>query len=407
MKPNLAKGLWERLSPGAKRGTVLVGAVLALFAVLVPFSAPPPANERGRATPQSIDNILTSADTRELGLSGVSRDVDRLRQDLATAKRTITELQSGDGNAAPSGPDSEARREIATLRAELEQLRQQVSTPRPASTPSIARAETYTPGRTGTPVDRIDPNQPPQVSAKPIIRTLTGTSTAKPSVVATTAPTTEPGVYVPSGAMLSGVLLTGLDAPTGRVGQSNPIPVLVRLKDLAILPNRFRADVRECFVLMDGIGDIASERAMLRAQTISCVRVDGGVIDTRLEAYAVGEDGSAGLRGLVQSKQSQAIMRATIAAFADGVARAFSPGVSVYGGVGDFSAENSLRSGGAAGVSGALDRVSKYYLDLATTMLPVVTVHPGRPVTLIVVRGTRLELQDGSNARLTAVASTR
>ncbi|MCK7499556.1 MAG: hypothetical protein MZW92_61025 [Comamonadaceae bacterium] len=39
-----------------------------------------------------------------------------------------------------------------------------------------------------------------------------------------------------------GILLGGLDAPTGGQSQSNPHPVLIRLEDNAVLPNRYRAE---------------------------------------------------------------------------------------------------------------------------------------------------------------------
>jgi len=45
------------------------------------------------------------------------------------------------------------------------------------------------------------------------------------------------------------------------------MPALIRVKHQAILPNRVRADVRECFLLVSGFGDLASERAQLRGGT--------------------------------------------------------------------------------------------------------------------------------------------
>ena len=42
-----------------------------------------------------------------------------------------------------------------------------------------------------------------------------------------------------------GVLLGGLDAPTGGQSQTNPHPILIRLSDNSLLPNRFRAENRE------------------------------------------------------------------------------------------------------------------------------------------------------------------
>jgi conjugal transfer pilus assembly protein TraB len=83
-------------------------------------------------------------------------------------------------------------------------------------------------------------------------------------------------LFVPAGAILSGVLLNGLDAPTGQGARNDPTPALLRIKRDAILPKRFRADVRECFVIVGGFGDLGSERALLRSETLTCVRTDGG-----------------------------------------------------------------------------------------------------------------------------------
>ena len=71
-------------------------------------------------------------------------------------------------------------------------------------------------------------------------------------------------VFIPAGSILTGVLLNGLDAPTGKKAKKEPMPVLFRIKKEAILPNRFHADVRECFLLAAGFGDLSAERAYFR-----------------------------------------------------------------------------------------------------------------------------------------------
>ena len=90
-----------------------------------------------------------------------------------------------------------------------------------------------------------------------------------------------------------GTLLGGLDAPTGGQSQSNPHPVLIRLSDNAFLPNRFRAEYRECFVVAAGYGDISSERAYLRTESLSCVRTDGATLEVKIQGSIYGEDGKA------------------------------------------------------------------------------------------------------------------
>ena len=107
--------------------------------------------------------------------------------------------------------------------------------------------------------------------------------------------------YIPGGSMFPGVLLNGMDAPTSSVSQKNPTPVLIRVKKEAVLPNFASIDVRECFVMGAGFGQLASERALIRTESIACVRHDGKVFDTKLEAYVVGTDGKVGIPGRLVS----------------------------------------------------------------------------------------------------------
>jgi hypothetical protein len=53
----------------------------------------------------------------------------------------------------------------------------------------------------------------------------------------------------------------------------------------AILPSRLRADARECFLIVLGYGNMSCERTYLRGETLSCVRDDGSVIESRLDFY--------------------------------------------------------------------------------------------------------------------------
>ena len=102
-----------------------------------------------------------------------------------------------------------------------------------------------------------------------------------------------------------GTLLGGLDAPTGGQSQSNPHPVLIRLSDNSVLPNRFRGEYRDCFVVAAGYGDISAERAYLRTESLSCVRADGAALEVRIQGSVYGEDGKVGMRGRLVTKQGQ------------------------------------------------------------------------------------------------------
>ena len=136
--------------------------------------------------------------------------------------------------------------------------------------------------------------------------------------------------YMPSGTFTRAVLLGGLDAPTGGQAQRNPQPVLLRLTDNAMLPNHFRARIRECFVVGAGYGDVSSERAYIRTESLSCVMKDGAAIDIAVKGYIAGEDGKAGMRGRLVSKQGTILANALIAGIASGIGHAFQQGATTY-----------------------------------------------------------------------------
>lgn len=209
-----------------------------------------------------------------------------------------------------------------------------------------------------------------------------------------------PDPYIPAGAILTGTILTGGDFPTGKGAMNEPVPLLVRLQKEAILPNRYTSDLRECFFLMGGHGNLSSERAALRGETLSCIKTDGSVIETKLNAVAIGEDGKEGVKGRLVSKQGQLIARSLLAGFASGASEAFdySP-VSVlntgtYGSgsapyISNYSSE-ALRGGFAKGASQALDRIADFYMNLADQIFPVVEINAGRQIDIVVTAGASL-----------------
>ena len=209
--------------------------------------------------------------------------------------------------------------------------------------------------------------------------------------------------YLPVG-FIRGELLGGIDAPTGGQAQSNPLPVLIRLKDNAILPNHFRAGVRECFVIGSGFGDISSERAYLRTSNLTCIRQDRSVIEVRIEGNVYGEDGKLGMRGRLVSKQGQLLANALRAGIVGGIGQGFSQGGSTYTDsalgrlvTGPEGTGEQVRRGIGAGVGRALDNLANYYIRLAEQTFPVIEVDGKREVDVVLTRGVRLPapLPDG------------
>ena len=149
--------------------------------------------------------------------------------------------------------------------------------------------------------------------------TPAGDASTSPATSPRAARTTE--TYLPSTAFMRAVLLSGLDAPTGGQAQNNPHPVLLRVLDHAQLPNSFRSDVRDCFILGSGYGDLSSERAYVRTESLACVREGGDALDIPLKGVLVGPDGKAGVRGRLVSKTGQVLANALVAGSSRGSAR--------------------------------------------------------------------------------------
>ncbi len=209
--------------------------------------------------------------------------------------------------------------------------------------------------------------------------------------------------FLPAGAFAKAVMLSGLDAPTGGLARTNPQPVLLRLLDHGTLPNRFRSRVRECFVTAAGFGDLASERAYLRLEKLSCVLRDGAVLEVALKGFVAGEDGKAGLRGRVVSKQGQMIARALVAGVAggigNGVAQSFTTlSTSALGNVQNIDPGNIAQYGVASGFASALDRIAQWYLDRANEVYPILEVDAGRVVEVILNEGLELGVDLLNNA---------
>ena len=201
--------------------------------------------------------------------------------------------------------------------------------------------------------------------------------------------------YLPAGSFARAVLLSGLDAPTGGVANTNPHPVLLKLSQNGTLPNRFRSRVKECFVTAAGYGDISSERAYLRLERLSCVLKTGEVVEAQVKGYVSGEDGKTGLRGRLVSKQGQIIAKSLLVGIAGGIGTGLAQSVttrstSALGAVQTVDPEKLLQYGLSQGASSALDKVADWYLQRANETYPIIEVDAGRKVDVILTEGVDL-----------------
>lgn len=348
-------------------------------------------------------------------------EVALLKSQLNAVTQQLSELQNGKGRG---------NRSLDTRNPTTNQNPQQASNPAPYQlnpnapingglTPTgivepqrmspmrtITKSSIKTNGQNGviqvTPVSeqQIREGKEEIASSKAALRTVKGDGTAPVDSNARHAKRKD-DMYLPATSLITGVLITGLEAPTSLSSKSEPMPVTMRIKKDVLMPNNFTMDLRDCNLLGSAVGDLASQRAYIRATSISCVNSKGKAFDVKLEAYAVSEnDGKNGIRGTLISRNGNAVGGAALAGGLSGLASSMSPskvsslnidpnqrGESSYE-TPNFGALGALAASGAA--SGGLNRLVEYYTSLAEQQWPVVEISPGRAITFVVQSGATI-----------------
>ena len=211
---------------------------------------------------------------------------------------------------------------------------------------------------------------------------------------------TEPIQFLPAGSFIRVAMLNGMDAPTGGQAQSNPLPLALHVVDIANLANKHRLDIRDCRVIAAGWGDLSSERMMARSETLTCI-LNGEAIEAPIKGQLIGEDGKAGVRGRLVTKQGQILANALLAGGLSSIGKAFqqSSTVSTTGAAGISETVDPGKVGQAAlggGIGSAGQMLAQYYLKAADKLFPVIETDGGRVVELMITKGVVLNLAGAS-----------
>jgi len=202
---------------------------------------------------------------------------------------------------------------------------------------------------------------------------------------------------IPAGAFATAVLLGGVDASTSISSSSDPRPVLLRVTDAGTLPRKFKSDLKDCHVLASSYGDISSERVFMRLEKLTCTeRKTGEISETVVSGYVAGEDGRAGVRGVLADRAGDMMRNALVGGFFSGMGQfltqaqnpmTFTP-VAPFGQTNPLSHEQLLKAGAGRGASTALERYADFYIKRAEQMQPVLQVAAGRQVNIVFTEGT-------------------
>lgn len=198
--------------------------------------------------------------------------------------------------------------------------------------------------------------------------------------------------FVPAGAFAKVVFLTGFDAPTGGQAQSNALPIVMRVKSFMTLPNLFKTNLKECFIVANGYGDLASERAYIRTEKMSCVLKSGKILEVAIKGHIAGEDSSFGMRGHVVSKQGQLVAKSFYAGLFSGLGNSIaqqqtSVQQTALGTVSTVDPNKAFQAGLAQGTSTASSKVSDFWLNQANSIFPIIEIAAGRVGEVFLMEG--------------------
>ncbi len=213
-----------------------------------------------------------------------------------------------------------------------------------------------------------------------------------------------PAISIPVNAALESVMLSGINARSNSAGgaangailSANNVgsPFVTRVKGQAILPNGWRiGDFEDCFISGTGIAVLSSERANVISNRISCIDKKGAIYEAPIKAYGLDLDGIQGITGRVVTKQGAILAKTALAGLAEGLGTAVSPSsVPGYNSNQQSGEKQGIQypnlalvgqSSLGAGISNSSRQLSKFYLDYAKEMFPVIEVNAGTRITWI------------------------
>ena len=165
----------------------------------------------------------------------------------------------------------------------------------------------------------------------------------------------------------------------------------------------YSLDIRDCRFIAAAWGDLSSERGMARTDSLTCI-IAGVPVEMAVKGQVIGEDGKAGVRGRLVTKQGQLLANALLAGIADGIGQAFQQSASTQSisGFGLTSSVAPAQVGRAAlggGIANAGNALEQYYLKAADKLFPVIEVDGGRTVEVLITKGAVYQAPDTAKAQ--------
>ncbi|MGD0235580.1 MAG: TraB/VirB10 family protein [Syntrophorhabdales bacterium] len=377
-----AEKIWQTLKPEQKKKlTFLAIALVIVVLSLLFYKATRGSSTQAVKPTEGKREVSLDKGTLEKSLySESTRQMADLQAELKAMKEQMALEKKPEKDDAPDLAKEllkQAKQDKEKDKEKVPMPRTSISTPPPVPPPPPPKAS-YPPG---------DPPMPaaPQAAVKPevygdiefVSQPVKKEEESKKKVGMK--------IYLPP-SFMEATLLSGMYAPTTQTGKDGPMPALLRIKNLAVLPNSVKSDLKGCFVMVEAHGSLGGQ----------------SVIDQKIKGYIVDEDGFVGLRGKVVSKMGAAIARSLVAGFAVGFgdalnASAITTTVSGLGVTQTLDTDRAVKAGAGRGVSQAGRDLQRFLLDLGKQAIPVVEVAAMRPVTIVISEGVEIEVKEIPN----------
>jgi conjugal transfer pilus assembly protein TraB len=317
----------------------------------------------------------------QLPKAAIEQELETLRGENA---RMLT-----DGQAAIDAISAEN----AALRSELETVRN--APPPVASTPT--RVATV-PGGAVTSLD-----VPPEPKASLLSFASDPAKPGKPKTSDSTPPLLLEASrdYLPPNSYAPATVIVGVDASTGVVSQSDPLPVVLRITGPARSVMRggqlLTTDITGCLVNGAARGDLSAEKVYVKLVRMTCAQPGGRYAVSEVKGF-IAFAGKSGVRGRIVSREGSLVSQALLAGIVGGFGRGFSANANgIFAGqVGSDSKREALSptdilaGGFGQGAGEAADTVSKYLIERAEQYQPVVEMPTGIAVEIVFLDGVHV-----------------
>lgn len=211
--------------------------------------------------------------------------------------------------------------------------------------------------------------------------------------------------YITTGSFARGVLLTGAVVGTGTNNAAAPEPIMLRLVDTAIFSKGYKTkQIKEAILIGSCAGDISSERAKCRLETLSLLNRNGEIIEKPVEGWLIGEDGRPGIKGIIVDRSSEVARMAALNGVLSGIAQFFQnqatnkvfPISPITGQQNALGAKDSLKAGVYGGTGNALEKLADFAIKRAESMSPVIVISSGRVIDVVFRKGVDLRYEKES-----------